>query len=63
MPEVMAVLIGIPVALLILAALVYIGGFIVSMVVAMFYVPIEAIEHHLPHGPHTTHHHRPLVAG
>lgn len=63
MPEVMAVLIGVPVALLIGAVVLYIGGFIVSMVVAMFYVPIQAIEHHLPHGTHTTHHHRPLVAG
>ena len=63
MPEVMAVLIGIPVALLIGAVLVYIGGFIVSMVAALFYVPIEAISHHMPHAPHVPHGHRPVVAG
>lgn len=63
MPEVMAVLIGVPVALLIGAVVLYIVGFIVSMVAAMLYVPIEAIEHRLPHGTDTTHHHRPLVAG
>ena len=46
------------------AALVYIIGFAVSMLVAMFYVPIEAIAHadiHMPH-MHIPHMHLPHAA-
>jgi len=60
MPEALAVLVGIPVALVIVGAVAYILGFIVSMIVTMVYVPIESIEHHqqAKHHPH-----RPVVAG
>lgn len=61
MPEVVAVLFGIPVVLVIGATLVFILGFILSMVVAIFYQPVEYVEHHMPHISH--HDHRPLVAG
>ena len=60
MPAAVAVLVGIPVALIIGAALIYILGFIVSMVAALFYEPIEYVEEHLPHTTH--HHHRPVAA-
>jgi len=46
------------------AALVYIIGFAVSTLVAMFYVPIEAIAHadiHMPH-VHMPHIHLPHAA-
>lgn len=59
MPEALGVLVGIPVALVIVGALAYILGFIVSMIITMVYVPIEAIEHHqqAKHHPH-----RPVAA-
>ena len=33
----------------IIAAVVYIGGFLVSMFITMFTAPIDAIEHHRHH--------------
>ena len=39
-------------ALVVVGALVLIGGFLVSMIVAAFYVPIESISRHRHHpGP------------
>ncbi|NTV00288.1 MAG: hypothetical protein HGA55_04090 [Methanoregulaceae archaeon] len=51
LPEAVTLLFGIFVILVVGAALIYILGFAVSMIVAMFYVPIEAVAHadmHLP---------------
>ena len=49
MLEVLSVLFIAVVSITIVAALVYIGGFLVTMFVTMFTAPIDAIEHHRHH--------------
>ena len=61
LPEVTTWLLGIFAVLVIGAALVYILGFIVTMIGTMFYLPIVAIAHadiHMPH-MHMPHMHVP----
>ena len=49
MLEVLSVLFIAVVSITIVAARVYIGGFLVTMFVTMFTAPIDAIEHHRHH--------------
>ena len=67
MPEALTWIAGIIVALIVGAALVYILGFIASMIASMFYMLVEGFEHlfpkaHMPH-IHMPHRHHPVAAG
>ncbi len=67
MPGALTWTVGIIVALIIGAALVYILGFIVSMIATVFYLLVEGVEHlfrnaHMPH-IHMPHRHHPVAAG
>ena len=50
MPQVVTAVLTVIMAMIVAGALVYIGGFVLSMIAAMFVVPIEGIIH-LRHHP------------
>jgi hypothetical protein len=64
MIDALTALAAIVVGLVLLAACVYILGFLVSMVVALFWAPAHAAVEHSHHTPHyrVHHHHRHLLA-